>query len=228
MKPQIVLIHAAFAGPSSWDKVAALLGEAGWDVVVPELPLSSLADDVEALRLELRGLRGPLVLAAHSYGGAVMTAASAAEDKVAALVYIAAMAPDTGETVAELLHRAPPHPLAPELRPDAEGWIAMSPEGFRNAVAPNSTPLEIDAMVRGQKPIAVRAITEPMGTPGWREKPSWFLLAEEDRVIAAETQRFFADRMKARVLARNVDHTPLSSDPAAVVEAIEQAIAAIR
>lgn len=227
MKPTVILTHAAFASPSSWKQVALRLQDAGYPVVVPELPLTSLSDDNAVLKREIGRVVGPVVLAAHSYGGAAITAASAGEARIEALVYIAAMAPDRHETVLQLLHRAEPHPMAPQLVPDDRGFIAMSVEGFANALAPDSTREEIEEMVRTQKPISVAAITEPMGEPGWREKPSWYLVAEKDRVIAPETQRFFAERMRARVVSKLVDHTPLSSAPHAVVEAIQQAAAAV-
>ena len=146
-----------------------------------------------------------MVLAGHSYGGAVITAAGSGESKVKALVYIAAMAPDEGETVGQLLHRAAPHASAPALVPDEEGFLWMPAKGFADAVAHESPAEDTAVMAATQKPVAVKCVGEPMSKPAWREKPSWYLVAERDRMIAPETQRFMAQRMGGRVVSLEVD-----------------------
>lgn len=156
-----------------------------------------------------------------------MTIATARIPEVKGLVYVAAMAPDEGETVGELLHRASPHPMSAKLAPDSDGYIWMSAEGFANSVAPRATSDEIALMTAVQKPIALRCLGEPATKPAWREKPSWFLLAEEDRQIVPETQRFMAERMNAHLDVRNVDHSPIVTAPEAVVNLIQQAITEI-
>lgn len=165
-----------------------------------------------------------MVLAGHSYGGAVITAAGSGESKVKALVYIAAMAPDEGETVGQLLHRAAPHASAPALVPDEEGFLWMPAKGFADAVAHESPAEDTAVMAATQKPIAVKCVGEPMSKPAWREKPSWYLVAERDRMIAPETQRFMAQRMGGRVVSLEVDHTPLASAPEQVVALIAEAV----
>ena len=147
----------------------------------------------------------------HAYGGAVITAAGSGNSKVKALVYIAAMASDEGETVGELLHRATPHASAPALVPDEDGFLWMSAKGFADAVSPESSADDALLMAATQKPIAIKSVQEQMTKPAWKEKPSWFLVAERDRMIAPETQRFKAHRTGGQILAVEVDHTPLAS-----------------
>jgi len=219
----VVLVHAAWADGSSWSKVIPQLHRLGLHVVSAQIPLSALTDDVVAVRRVLGRVSGPVVLAAHSYGGAVTTAAASGQPNVRALAFIAAMAPDEGETVGQLLHLVESHPKAPQLVPDESGLLWMSAEGFANAVAPEATSEEIAFMTATQKPIALKCLGEPMTKPGWKEKPSWYLLAEKDRMISPATQRFMAERMKAHVDSRDVDHTPLASAPEAVVRLIVEA-----
>jgi pimeloyl-ACP methyl ester carboxylesterase len=217
----VVLVHAAWADASSWNKVIPLLREQGLKVVSAQIPLTSLADDAAALTRVLKKMDGPVILAGHSYGGAVITAVD--QPNVKALVYIAAMAPAEGETVGELLHRAPPHPQAPALAPDQDGFLWMPPEAISNAVAHRATSSETALMAATQKPISVKCLGEPMGEPAWKAKPSWFLLAEQDRMISPSTQRFMAERMRAVVVARDLDHSPLISAPAEVASVILEA-----
>lgn len=220
----VVLVHAAWADGSSWSRVIAGLHRAGVNAKAVQLPLTSLTEDTHAVRRVLREQQGPTIAVGHSYGGAPMTAAATGISNVKGLVFIAAMAPDEGETVGELLHRASPHPLSAKLAPDAEGLIWMSAEGFANSIAPRATSDAIALLTAVQKPISVRCISEPMAKPAWREQPSWFLLAEDDRQIVPETQRFMAERMNASVDAQNVDHSPNITAPEVVVSLIRRAI----
>ncbi len=220
----VVLVHAAWADGSSWNKVIPRLQKRGLEVVSAQIPLTSLADDVAAVRRELARLQGPVVLAGHSYGGAVVSAAAAGEDQVEALAIIAGMAPEEGETVGALLHRDPPHPQMAQPVPDESGFLRLPEGAFANAVAPDSSAEECALMQVVQRPLSVKCITEPMPKPGWEEKPSWFLIAERDRMISPVTQRFLAERMKARIDAQDVDHTPLSSAPEKVVRLIAEAV----
>jgi len=224
-KPTIVLVHAAWADGSSWSRVIPRLRAKRVSVIAPQLPLTSLAADTLALKNVLSRISGPVLLAAHSYGGAVITSAATGESEVKSLVYIAAMAPDEGETVAALLHRAPPHPLAPALAPDSEGLLWMTRQGFTDAVAPASSAEELDVMTAVQIPASVQCIMQPMGIPAWREKPSWCLIAEEDRMIAADTQHWMAERAGATVVSKPLDHTPLTSAPQDVADIILRAAA---
>lgn len=220
----IVLVHAAWADGSSWRKVAEQLVAGAHAIVAAQIPLTSLTDDVEALRRVIHMQPGRVVLVGHSYGGAVITAAGAGEPLVKALVYIAAIAPDSGETVGELFTREAPHPAAPPLQPDADGFLWMTLEGFRNAVAPGASAEETSWMAAAQKPIALRCLSETLAGAAWRDKPSWFLVAEHDRMVSPDTQLFTARRMKSTIVSLPVDHTPLASNPAAVSHVIEEAV----
>jgi pimeloyl-ACP methyl ester carboxylesterase len=150
--------------------------------------------------------------------------AATPEDRVKSLVYIAALAPEGGETVADVFYRAAPHADAPRLEPDAYGFIWMPEEGFGNAVAHKASPDQAKIMAAVQRPIALKCIQEKAPAPAWRTKPSWFLLAEEDRMISPETQRFMAERMGATVRSYEVDHSPMLTEPDIVVDVILNAV----
>jgi pimeloyl-ACP methyl ester carboxylesterase len=189
------------------------------------LPLTSLADDAAALERAVSRTEGPLILAAHAYAGAVIAAVN--DERVKALVYIAALAPDEGETVGQVFHRDEPHPQAPKLAPDAEGFIWMPEEGFKNAFSQHATTEQIALSAAVQRPISVKCLQELALKPGWRSKPSWFLIAEEDRMINPKTQHFMAKRMGATTQSLPVDHTPLLSAPEKVVDIILEAKQAV-
>jgi pimeloyl-ACP methyl ester carboxylesterase len=217
----VVLVHGAWADGSSWNRVILPLLRQGLKVICAPIPLTSLSDDVAALHRVLGRTDGAVLLAGHAYAGAVIGATT--DEKVRALVYIAALAPDEGETVAQVFYREEPHPQAPHLQPDVDGFIWMSQEGFQNAFAQNA-PDDVKAVTASvQRPIAVRCIQEPAPKPAWRTKPSWFLIAEEDRMINPKTQRFMAERMGAKVRTHPVDHTPLLTAPELVVDIIGEA-----
>src|SRR5215469_13722185 len=218
-----VLVHGAWADGSSWNKVAERLQRKGFNVVAAQIPLTSFSDDVSALRRVLQRETGPIILAGHSYGGAVITAAAFGNRNVKALVYITAIVPDEGETVGDVFHRVPPHPRDPRLQADADGFLWLTADDFRSAVAPDASASETALMAATQKPIALKCLGEPMTSPAWREKPSWFLIAEKDLMVSPDTQRFTAARMKSNVVSLPVDHTPLASKPAAVVDLITTA-----
>jgi pimeloyl-ACP methyl ester carboxylesterase len=217
----VVLVHGAWADGSSWTKIIGPLAAEGIRVVAAPLPLTSFRDDVVALDRTLERVAGPVVLVGHAYAGAVIAATRG--EPVKALVYVAALAPDEGETVAQVFYRDKPHPQAPQLAPDKDGFIWMPEEGFANAFAPHATVEQIAIARAVQRPIAVACIQEPAPAPAWRSKPSWYLLAEEDRMIGPLTQQFMAARMKATVRTHKVDHTPLLTAPSKVVDIIIEA-----
>jgi pimeloyl-ACP methyl ester carboxylesterase len=220
----VVLVHAAWFDGSSWNKVISELQRRGHRVVAAQLPLTSFTEDVASLRRLLHRQDVPVVLAAHSYGGAVATAAATGDPKVEALLYIAAIVPDEGESVGQVFSRVAPHPKAPTLQPDSDGFLWLDAEAFRNAVAPDASQEETALMAAAQKPINVKCLLQVMGKPGWREKRSWFLIAENDRMVSPETQRFTAQRMNSTMVSLPVDHVPLVSNPRAVTGVIEQAL----
>jgi len=222
----VVLVHGAWADGSSWTRVIGPLAAEGVRTIAAPLPLTSLADDVAALDRTLERAAGPVVLAGHAYAGAVIAATRA--EKVRALVYVAALAPDDGETVADVFYGATPHPQAPALAPDAHGLIYLPDDAFAAAFAPNASAEERAVLAAVQRPISPACITVPVERPLWKDRPTWFLVAEQDRMIAHETQLFMARRMKAQVRSHPVDHMPTVTASAVVVEIIREAVAAVR
>jgi pimeloyl-ACP methyl ester carboxylesterase len=218
----VVLAHGAWADGSSWSRVITALKAQAVDVVAAPLPLTSLADDVAALNRSLERTEGPIVLVGHAYAGAVI--ALARPERVKALVYVTALAPDEGEKVADVFYRLAPHPQAPKLAPDDNGLIWLPEAAFGTAFAQNASREDLAVLAAVQRPISLACITVPAGRPLWKGVPSWFLLAEDDRMIIPETQRFMAERMKARVRAHAVDHTPSVTAPTMVVDIISEAV----
>lgn len=221
----VVAVHGAWADGSSWKDVILGVEREGLRIVAAPIPLTSLGDDIDALKRALARAQGPVILAGHAYAGAVVAAVN--DERVKALVYIAGLAPDEGETVAQVFYRDEKHSQSPQLAPDADGFIWMPDEGFRNAFSQHASPEQIALSTAVQRPIAVKCIQEPVPKPAWRSKPSWFLIAEEDRMINPKTQRFMAQRMGARARSLAVDHTPLLSAPERVVDIIMEAKQAV-
>jgi pimeloyl-ACP methyl ester carboxylesterase len=222
----VVVVHGAWADGSSWELVIRKLLREGFRVVAAPIPLTSLSDDAAALKRTMARTEGPLIVAGHAYAGAVVGTAN--DPRVKALVYVAALAPDEGETVAQVFYRDEPHPDQPKLAPDADGFIWMPESGFDRAFSQNATAEQIALCKAVQRPIAVRCIQEPAPAPAWKTKPAWYLLAEQDRMINPKTQRFMAERMKAKVKSLAVDHTPLLTAPDSVAGIIlEAAIATL-
>jgi len=218
----VVLAHGAWADGSSWGKVIAALSAKGVKAVAAPLPLTSLSDDVVALDRTLERVKGPALLVGHAYAGGVIGATRS--QNVKALVYVAALAPAEGETVADVFYHGEPHPMAPKLAPDGHGLIWLPEEAFAAAFAPNASAEELGVLAAVQRPISPACITAPVGRPLWLDVPAWYLLAKQDRMIVEQTQRFMAERMKAHVVAHEVDHTPSVTAPGAVVDLILQAV----
>jgi pimeloyl-ACP methyl ester carboxylesterase len=222
----VVLVHGAWADGSSWTKVINALLGAGHRVLATPLPLTSLEEDVAVLEQSIERAAGAVILVAHAYAGAVIGASR--NTRVKALVYIAALAPDEGETVADVFYRASPHPKAPKLSPDVHGRIYLPETAFSEAFAPCATRAEQALLAAVQRPLSPACISVRVGRPRWRDVPSWYLIAEQDYMIPPETQRFMAERMKARSHAHPVDHTPLVTAPGAVLDMIHEAIIGVR
>ena len=220
--PTVVLAHGAWADGSSWAKEITALAARGVRALAAPLPLTSFADDVAALDRTFERADGPVVLVGHAYAGAVIGAIR--DERVGALVYVAALAPDEGETVADVFYRAEPHPQAPKLAPDRHGLIYLPDASIAQAFAPNASPQEHTVLAAVQRPISPACITVAMQRPLWKDRPAWYLVAEQDRMIVHGTQRFMAERMKARVRCHSVDHTPLVTAPSVVVDIICEAL----
>jgi pimeloyl-ACP methyl ester carboxylesterase len=218
----VVLVHGAWADGSSWAKIIGPLAADGIKVTAAPLPLTSFRDDVAALDRTLERVTGPVVLVGHAYAGAVIAATSS--EKVKALVYVAALAPDEGETVADVFYRIEPHPEAPKLAPDGYGLIWLPEGAFAAAFAQHATAEELAVLAAVQRPISPACITVAVGRPLWKDRPTWFLVAEQDRMIVHENQRFMAERMEARTRSHPVDHMPLVTAPSVVVDIIREAI----
>lgn len=219
----IVLVHGAWGDGSGWAKVIVPLASDGFSVTAVPLPLTSLADDIDALERALERATGPVILVGHAYAGAVI--AGVRSEKVKALVYIAALAPDEGETVADVFYRGEPHPQAPRLTPDSHGLIYLPHGAFAAAYAQNAAEEDLAVLAAAQRPISPACITVPVARPLWKDRPVWYLIAEDDRMISAANQHFMAERMQATQRAFPVDHTPMTTAPELVVEFIREAIA---
>jgi len=217
----VVLVHGAWADGSSWSQLVGPLKEKGLGVVCAPIPLTSLSDDIAAVTRVVDMLEGPILLAGHAYGGAPI--AGVTSEKVKGLVYIAALAPAEGETVAEVFYREKPHAKAPQLAPDTQGFIWMPETGFADAFAQGADPDTLVILNAVQRPINVKCIQEKAPVPAWKSRPSWFLVAEDDRMIAPKTQHFMAERMRAMVHSRHVDHTPSITAPGHVLQILIEA-----
>ena len=218
----VVLAHGAWADGSSWARVIMSLKAEGVKVSAAPLPLTSLVDDVAALNRSLDRTEGPVVLAGHAYAGAVI--ALARPERVKALVYVTALAPDEGENVADVFYRREPDPQAPKLAPDSNGLIWLPDGAFATAFSQNASAEDRAVLGAVQRPISINCITVAVGRPLWKDISSWFLVCEDDRMIVPETQRFMAKRMKAKIKAHAVDHAPIVTAPETVVDIIRDAM----
>jgi pimeloyl-ACP methyl ester carboxylesterase len=207
---------------SSWARVIRALKAEAAKVFAAPLPLTSLAADVAALNRSLDRTEGPVVLAGHAYAGAVI--ALARPERVKALVYVTALAPDEGEKVSDVFYHSEPHPQAPKLAPDNDGLIWLPEGAFATAFAQHASAEDCAVLSAVQRPISLNCITIPVGRPLWKDIPTWFLVAEDDRMIVPETQHYMAERMKAKTKVHVVDHTPSVTAPATVVDIIRDAM----
>jgi pimeloyl-ACP methyl ester carboxylesterase len=217
----IVLVHAAWADGSCWRNVILPLEGHGLHVICAPIPLTSLTNDAIALSQVLERTSGPVVLVGHAYSGAVIAAVG--NDRVKSLVYITALAPDEGETVAKVFYINPNSPEAPKMVPDSHGFVWLPDDAFSRAITHKASADESKIAAALQRPLGVHCIQEPAPTPTWKTKPSWYLVAEEDRMINPKTQRFMAERMGAKVHSYPVDHSPMISEPQVVIDIILEA-----
>ncbi|MGA7524595.1 MAG: alpha/beta hydrolase [Acidobacteriaceae bacterium] len=216
-----MLVHGAWADGSCWSNVVLPLERVGLTVMCAPIPLTSLTDDATALSWALERTSGPVVLAGHAYSGAVIAAVR--NERVKSLVYISALAPDEGETVAKVFYKNPNSPEAPKMVPDSHGFVWLPDEAFHRALAQNASIDQARIAAAVQRPIGVRCIQEPAPAPTWKTKPSWYLVAEEDRMINPKSQRFMANRMGANIHSAPVDHTSMYAAPQFAVGVIVEA-----
>jgi len=231
-KPTVVLVHGAWADASSWDGVIDQLRRAGYPVVAAANPLAGLDQDSAAVASLLRSIKGPIVLVGHSYGGAVITNAAAGNPNVKALVYIAAFAPDQGETIGDLISRpvADPIPALPLLSypvVNADGTtdtdFSIDPAKFVQVFAADVNPALAADMAATERPVASGAITDTTGQAAWHTIPSWYLVAKQDHAIAPDLERFMATRAHAHTIEVNGSHSVMVSHPDTVAQLIENA-----
>ena len=216
----VILVHGAWADGSSWSKVIPLLEAKGLNVTAVQLPLTSLADDVATVKRAFALEDGPFLLVGHSYGGSVITEAGN-DPNVAGLVYVAAFAPDKGESTLDLI-TANPTPVGPELRPTA-GFFKLSAKGVFEDFAPDLPEVDRKVLFATQGPIAGAALGVPITAPAWRNKPSWFVIAGDDRMISPKLEEAEAQEMKAKSITISSGHLVMLSHPADVAGFIEGA-----
>jgi pimeloyl-ACP methyl ester carboxylesterase len=220
----VVLVHGAWADGSSWAKVVPLLEARGLHVVAVQNPLSSLADDVAATQRAIDAQNGPVLLVGHSYGGAVITEAGT-NPKVSRLVYVAAFGPDTGESVGSTAKDFSPPPVAPEVKPIEDNFVVLSRKGITEDFAQDLTPSEKQVLAATQAPTSGSVFGAVITDAAWRHKPSWYVVAENDRMINPDYERFAAKRMGATTLALPTSHVPMLSKPDEVAAFIAEAAA---
>ncbi len=217
----VLLVHGAWADGSSWSKVIPLLEAKGLKVTAVQLPLTSLVNDVATLKRAFALEDGPFLLVGHSYGGSVITEAGN-DPKVAGLVYVAAFAPDEGESTLDQI-KANPTPVGMELRPDASGFFKLSAKGIVEDFAPDLREAEQKILIATQGPAAGAAFGAAISTPAWKHKPTWFVIASEDRVISPKLEEAEAQEMKAKSITVSSSHVVMLSHPAEVAGFIQRA-----
>jgi pimeloyl-ACP methyl ester carboxylesterase len=218
----IVLVHGGFVDGSGWAAVYKTLKQDGYDVAVVQNPTVSLADDVAVTRRAIATQSRPVLLVGHSYGGAVITEAGT-DPNVAGLVYIAAFAPDKGESVSSLIKDPPPGALVPPILPPQDGFLFLDPAKFHFSFAADVDADTAAFMANSQVPWGVGALAGTITAPAWRTKPSWYLVATEDRMIPPPAQRIMSKRVGSTVSEVAGSHAVYVSQPKAVAEFIEKA-----
>jgi len=227
-RPNIVLVHGAWADGSSWSSVIESLQADGYHVTAPQFPLTSLADDVARLRHVLSLQDGPTVVAGHSYGGQVMTALGTNAPNVVGLVYVAAFGIDEGESLGALLAQGPPTPALAHQVVDDQGFVWLSEDDFVDHFAADVDPVKAKALYAVQQPLSVSAFSDVMTVPAWRSLPSWYMVAQDDQALPSEAQRMFANRMGATTAELPSGHLAMISHPVDVVKVTETAAEAAR
>jgi pimeloyl-ACP methyl ester carboxylesterase len=223
----VVLVHGGFVDGSGWEGVYNILKKSGHSVAVVQNSTASLADDVAATRLVLAAQQGPVVLVGHSYGGVVITEAGN-DAKVAGLVYVAAFAPDRGESVSSLIKDPPAGAPIPPILPPRDGWLFLDKAKFAASFAADLDAEKAAFLADSQVPWGVNALDGAITEPAWKSRPSWYLVATEDRMIPPPAQRAMSQRAGSSVVEVAGSHAIYVSQPARVAALIEQAVAAVR
>jgi pimeloyl-ACP methyl ester carboxylesterase len=221
----VLLIHGAWADGSSWSKVVPLLEAKGMHVVAVQIPLTSFADDVAATQRAIALEDGPILLVGHSYGGAVITEAGN-DPKVVGLVYVSAVAPEKGESAFGLITSVQT-PIGSELRPDSSGYLKLTPKGIAEDFAQDLSPKEIEVLTATQVPTSVGAMKGEVTTPAWKSKPSWYIIAANDRAISPDLEISQAKRIGATTTTVPSSHVIMLAQPSKVANVIFEAAAKI-
>lgn len=226
-KPTVVLVHGFWGGAAHWSKVIVELARKGYaGLRAVELPLTSLADDADRTRKMVAQINGPVLLVGHSYGGAVITQAGNAPN-VAGLVYIAAFAPDAGESPGGLTQQRPPV-AAPNLAPDSDGYLWIQADKFHESFCQDLSPDEALVMAVTQKAPLASTFGDTITAPAWKNKPSWYQISSQDRMIAPENQQMMSARLIARkVITLDASHASLASRAVDVAALIDEAASAL-
>ena len=227
-RPNLVLVHGAWADGSSWSAVIERLQADGYRVTAPQMPLTSLADNVARLRQVLGRQDGPTVVAGHSYGGQIITALGSDAPNVVGLVYIAAFGLDEGESIGQLLAQAPVSPALAHLDIDKQGFAWLPEDDFINHFAADVEPAKARVMYAVQQPLPAAALQEVMGAPAWKSFPCWFMVADGDQTIPPDAERLFAKRMGATTIETSTNHVAMVSHPDEVLNLIETAAEGVR
>jgi len=222
----IVLIHGGFVDGSGWEGVYNLLKKDGYDVAVVQNPTTSLADDVAFTKRVIAAQPGKSLLVGHSYGGVVITEAGT-DPKVAGLVYVAAFAPDKGESVASLIENPPPGAPVPPILPPQDGFLLLDPARFNESFAGDVDGQKASFMAASQVPWGVAALAGEVTAPAWKTKPSWYLVATDDKMIPPPAQRQMSQRAGAVVSETPGSHAVYVSQPGAVADLIKKAATAV-
>src|SRR6202140_2782748 len=225
--PSVVLVHGGFVDGSGWESVYEILRKDGYVVSIVQNPTTSLADDVAATKRVLATQSGPVILVGHSYGGAVITEAGN-DPKVAGLVYITAFAPEKGESVSTLIKDPPPGAPVPPILPPQDGYILLDRAKFPAAFAADVDPKTASFMADSQVPWGVGALGGTISEPAWKTKPSWYLVATDDKMIPPPAQRLMAQRAGSTVVEVTGSHAIYVSKPEAVAALIEKAAKGVR
>ena len=222
-RPNIVLVHGAWADGSSWSSAIERLQADGYRVTAPQFPLTSVADDVARLRHVLALQGAPTVIVGHSYGGQVMTALGNDAPNAAGLVYIAAFGLDEGESLGGLLSQGPPTPALAHQFVDQEGFVWLTEDDFVNHFAGDVDPVRAKVLYAVQQPLSAGAFSDVMTIPAWKLLPSWYLVARDDEALPADAERMFANRMGATTKEVPAGHLAMVSHPAEVANLTETA-----
>ncbi len=222
-KTSVVLVHGAFADGSSWNKVIAQLQKQHREVIAVQLPLTSLKDDVAATRRAIARAHGDVVLVGHSWGGTVISEAGNAA-RVKSLVYVAAFAPDSGQSTADLAGSYPAPPGSAGIAKTADGYLYLPPKAVREDFAPDINAAEQSTLTATQGPIRAEAFAEKVTHAAWRDKPSWYVVSKNDRMIDPALERAMAKMIHAKATEVAASHVSMVSHPEEIARTIEQAV----